>query len=257
MRYAIMSDVHANPQALDKALADARRQKCDRYLMLGDVTGYGYDVCGALARVREAFDVVLLGNHDSACIGLEREDDVRAIPNYDIDRSQRVELSESDVAWLKARRAIHVEPGLAFVHGDFARPRAWNYILYAEDAAANLRLRSEPLLFCGHSHHAAVWEMSAKGVVSGRFERRLFRPALKPESVKLKVKATSRYIVNVGSVGYPRNDLCATYCIYDSEAGTVTLRRLPFDFKDYILRMFERKIVLPNWLLELLEPPSR
>ena len=71
MKYAIMSDVHANPRALKVALEDARRLGCEKYVLLGDVTGYGYDVKTALAEVRKNFDVVLMGNHDSACVGLE------------------------------------------------------------------------------------------------------------------------------------------------------------------------------------------
>ena len=67
MQYAVMSDVHANPAALAAALADARRRGCNRFVMLGDTTGYGYDVKEAMRLVRESFDVVLMGNHDSAC----------------------------------------------------------------------------------------------------------------------------------------------------------------------------------------------
>ena len=63
-----MSDVHANPRALKVALEDARRLGCGKYVLLGDVTGYGYDVKTALSEVRKNFDVVLMGNHDSACI---------------------------------------------------------------------------------------------------------------------------------------------------------------------------------------------
>ena len=72
------------------------------------------------------------------------------------------------------------------------------------------------------------------------------------ESISFKPRKGSRYIVNVGSVGYPRNDLCATYAIWDSETGRVTLRRLPFDFKVHIMRMLDRKVNLPMWLCDLL-----
>ena len=73
MKYAIMSDVHANPAALEKALKDARAVGCEKFILLGDITGYGYDPKRALELVRENFDVVLMGNHDSACLGLEPE----------------------------------------------------------------------------------------------------------------------------------------------------------------------------------------
>ena len=71
MKYAIMSDAHANPLALETALADARAARCGKFILLGDVTGYGYDPKRTLDIVRRNFDVVLMGNHDSACAGLE------------------------------------------------------------------------------------------------------------------------------------------------------------------------------------------
>ncbi len=76
--------------------------------------------------------------------------------------------------------------------------------------------------------------------------------ALKSESKSFKPRKGRRYIVNVGSVGYPRHDLCSTYVIWDPEADRVTFRRLPFDFKGYIDGMLANKLNLPNWLLELL-----
>ena len=77
MKYAIMSDVHANPKALETALSDARAAGCDKFILLGDVTGYGYDPKKTLELVRANFDVVLMGNHDSACVGLEPEWEVK------------------------------------------------------------------------------------------------------------------------------------------------------------------------------------
>ena len=59
--------------------------------------------------------------------------------------------------------------------------------------------------------------------------------------------------MNVGSGGNPRNDLCASYAIYDAEAERVTLRRLPFDFKGYIAEMLAHEIDLPSWLCDLLQ----
>ena len=197
MKLAVMSDVHANPKALETALADARGQGCERFVMLGDVTGYGYDAKTALDMVRGTFDAVLLGNHDSACAGLEPEWEVIANRNYSI------------------------------------------------------AARAERLLFCGHTHHAAVWELDGLAL-RARFEKRLFRPVEKAESVSLGLAKGRRYVINVGSVGYPRVDLCSTYAIWDTERSLVVIRRLPFDFKGYIDEMVSRKIDLPFWLVDLL-----
>ena len=251
MKLAVMSDVHANPKALETALADARGQGCERFVMLGDVTGYGYDAKTALDVVRGTFDAVLMGNHDSACAGLEPEWEVLANRNYSIDRSEREALDEPDIMWLKSREYLRSESGAAFAHGCFDHPSSWGYIISPQDAARSLSARTERLLFCGHTHHAAVWEQEGQ-TLRARLERRLFRPVEKAESVPLRLAEGRRYIVNVGSVGYPRVDLCSTYAIWDTERSRVVIRRLPFDFKGYIEEMVSRKIDLPFWLVDLL-----
>ena len=252
MKYAVMSDVHANPRALETALGDAEKFGCEKYVLLGDITGYGYDVKTTLKAVRDRFDVVLMGNHDSACVGLEPSWEVMAISNYDIDRVQREQLSEEEIAWVRDLEYVRAGKEVVFAHGDFTSPKAWNYIHSVETAVQNFFTRKERLMFCGHTHRAAVWEATNKGSFRGKFVKRFMKPATKAESVVFKLKEGSRYIVNVGSVGYPRNDLCSSYGIYDSDRGSITVRRLPFDFKNYIMEMIDRKIDLPLWLCELL-----
>ena len=90
-----------------------------------------------------------------------------------------------------------------------------------------------------------------KGVFRPKCEKRLARPATKAESISFTLRAGCRCLVNVGSVGYPRNDLCSTYAIYDPDLGRVTIRRLPFDFKSYVSEMLAHGIDLPNWLCDL------
>ena len=85
-------------------------------------------------------------------------------------------------------------------------------------------------MFCGHTHVAAIWEQTAKDAFRPKFERHFMCPAVKAESISFRLNPASRYIVNVGSVGYPRNDLCCSYGIYDAAARRVTVRRLPRTF---------------------------
>lgn len=254
MKYAIMSDAHANPQALETALRDARKRGCERYFLLGDVTGYGYDVKRTLKLVRKNFDVVLMGNHDSVCLGLEPRFEVLFNRNYDIDRAERDELTVDETKWLRSRKYIHEMKGAVFTHGDLTRPSAWKYIMSTDIAIDNFAMMSEPLLFCGHTHHATLWTLTEREVEVDEFDEALSRPALKPETMfACRLKEDGRYIVNVGSVGYPRNDLCSVYVIYDDETRRLAYRRLPFDFKGYIQGMIDRKIKLPLWLCDLLQ----
>lgn len=259
MRYAVMSDVHANPQALERALADARAQGCETFFMLGDTTGYGYDVVRALALVRANFDRVLMGNHDSACLGRETRPEALENPNYDIDRAQSRELSPEDRRWFTARPFVLRAASAVFVHGELTRPRAWNYMLDENAARVNFAALAphEQVLFCGHTHHAAAWSLSPRGRVYAKYERRLEMPTLRAESISFRLKPGWRYVVNVGSVGYPRVDFCSVYAIYDPERHQITYRRLPFDFKHYIDSMIARGLPLPWWLEELLARAAR
>ena len=252
MKYAIMSDVHANPAALETALADARAAGCGKFILLGDVTGYGYDPKGAMEIVRRNFDVVLMGNHDSACVGLEPEWEVRMNNNYDLDRMARELLTEEERAWLRGRAYLHEEAGFVCTHGDFTQPNMWNYIFYGDAAAQNFLSRTEQLMLCGHTHHASIWERTEKGTCRLKLAGRFRKPVMKAESISFNLNPARRYIVNVGSVGYPRNDLCGSYGIFDDATRRMTVRRLPFDFKSYITEMADRNLNLPGWLYRLL-----
>ena len=251
-----MSDAHANPLALKTAIADTRSLGCEKFIFAGDITGYGYDAKTTLDLVRENFDVVLLGNHDSACAGLEPAWEVQMISSYALDREARDKLSHDDMEWLRTLPLLHAEDGFAVVHGDFVNPRTWDYIDSMEAAELNFRKRKERLMFCGHTHHATVWEATGKGVCQEKLANRFVRAALKPESVSFEL-AQSRYIVDCGSVGYPRSDLCSSYAIFDSLAAKVCVRRLPFDFKSYITEMLQNGLALPDWLVEILLDASR
>lgn len=245
-----MSDAHANPAALEKAIKDAKKEKCERFIFLGDVTGYGYDVKGAWELVNDNFDIILLGNHDSVCIGKERDPLADYIPNYDIDRAQQSELPDEahDILW--EAPYLHKEKGAAFAHGNFSRPDNWGYVFTLEEARQSFFSRPEKLMFCGHTHIARSWEMGKDEMAR---ENVVFKvPATKPEKKSFNLKEGKRYIVNVGSVGYPRNDLCSTYVIWDSEKERVTFRRLPFDFMPYIKALLDKNIDLPMWLSDLL-----
>lgn len=251
MKTAVMSDVHANPAALRAALADSRRLGCTRWIFLGDVTGYGYDVRVALELVRARFDVALMGNHDSVLLGREPPMLVMLCPNYDLDVRQRKLLADEEKDWLRQRPFIHREAGAVFVHGDVTCPAGWRYILDTPSAVLNFKATegdAEKVIFCGHSHHAEVWEREPSGAVKRRFDNPMDKPAEVAESVVIDFAPDRRYIVNVGSVGYPRNDLCMSYAVYDPEEGRATLRRLPFDFPDYIRSLTAADVELPRWL---------
>ena len=254
MKYAVMSDMHANPAAFKAALDDAERQGCGRIACLGDLTGYGYDprTCVDVARRRAGF--CLMGNHDSACAGLEPEWEVLANPNYREDVKARQKLTAGERAWLSGLPYIHAENGAAFTHGTFGHPEAWGYMISAMDARRNFGLRPERLLFCGHTHHANAWVRRPNGDVAELGLPGLDNPAeTGPDAVTFRLEEGCRYLVNTGSVGYPRRDFCSVYAVWDVEAETVSFRRSPFDFIKYARELRNHGVRVPGWLCDIIE----
>lgn len=235
MKYAIMSDAHANPAALMKVVDDAKGQACGRFVFLGDAVGYGYDAKSTVDVLRTQFDVVLRGNHDVAC---------------------RKTLAREDAEWLRSRAHRHDGDGFSCIHGDFIAPQDRVSIvgdLGVGDLGAwyAFRTKRARVSFSGHTHHACVWEEGADGNLARLFDMYCESVPIEPESWTVTLRPQGRYVVNCGSVGYPRNDLCSTYAIYDEDMGKITIRRIPFDFAGYVGEMLSfGNLLLPRWLVE-------
>ena len=218
MTFAILSDVHANEMALGAVLADARERGAERFICLGDVVGYGPEPEKTAALVRSAAAVTLAGNHDDAVSGRLDPDDFIDLAADAVAR-HREALSAGSLAWLKSLPYVYAAGRFACAHGDFTDPKAFNYVTDADAAAANFAACREQLLFVGHSHVPGIFLTGSSG--------RVYR--LEPTDFVLE--EGKRYIVNPGSVGYPRAEggVCeSTYVLYDDKTGTVLFRRLPF-----------------------------
>ena len=225
MNYAILSDVHANETALRAVLTDAQDFGADRVFCLGDVLGYGPDPVSALELVHDRAHVCLLGNHDAAVCGAMPVDDFTPVAAAAV-ATHTSRLSSKAMAWLRTLPSVCEGPGFACAHGDFSDPDAFNYILDPEDAMPSWEARDEPLLFVGHTHQPGIYVLGASGE-----PHRL-------EPMDFVVEDGKRYIVNVGSVGYPRSGACRSfYCIYDDSTRTVYFRSLPFDLEGYRRKM--------------------
>ena len=235
MKYAILSDVHANPAALRAVLDDARRQGVDKVICLGDVVGYGPEAEESVRIVRAEAEVCLMGNHDAAVSAVITGSGF-SLPAVRGIMRHRAETSVESRQWLASLPYVWEGDGFACAHGDFSDPQGFRYVMTPEDAEQSLALRSEHLLFFGHTHAVAVLEK--EGVACAR--------TLELEDA-IRLKVGCRYVMNVGAVGYPRHDNDSTYCIYDSERGEVRFRRIPFDFKGYERAMLKRGAALPAW----------
>lgn len=218
MKYAIFSDVHANAVALRSVLMDARRQGVEKLVCLGDVVGYGPQPREAVALMRASGARVLAGNHDAAVAGRVSTQGFVDVAAEAVAR-HRAELSSDDLQWLAGLPYTCRLEGAVGTHGDLTEPSTFYYIGDAREAAANFDAADFQLLFVGHTHVACVFITGASG--------RVYMTS--PQDFTLE--AGKRYIVNVGTVGFPRDgsrDLHSTYVLYDSTEHTVTFRTLPF-----------------------------
>ena len=226
MRYAIFSDVHANPEALEKVVEDARRCGAERFVCLGDTVGYGPQPSEAVSAVRSVAHLVLAGNHDAAVAGTIDASEFIDIASEAVSR-HRSALSKEDLAWLRSLPPSAAADGAAFAHGDLTDPKAFNYVDSEDSAAANFAATDAQVAFVGHTHVPEMFVVGASGAVH----------RLAPQD--FVCEDGKRYIVNVGSVGYPResNGTClSSYALYDTAEKSVRFRFLPFSVASVLQR---------------------
>lgn len=244
MRYAIVSDLHANLQAWNAVLLDIRSNRADHIISLGDVVGYGPSPAEVLQSVHENIHSFVMGNHDAVICG--KLEDTRFNPQAQAAiRRTRQQLGERALPFLASFPLLLDGGTFLCAHGDFSAPEAFNYILGEEDAAESWKAVHHPLLFVGHTHEPALYVVGATGTPY----------SIQPQDFELE--PGKRFLVNAGSVGCPRDsDARASYCLYDTETRAVFWRRIPYDL-DALRKEYERQGLDPSTSVVLNADPRR
>lgn len=218
MTTLVLSDVHANLEALEAVLADAG--PVDDVWFLGDAVGYGPDPNACVERLLGlAPRYWLAGNHDLAALG--------QMDLADFNPEARL-AAEWTGRTLKApvRKQLEcVSPRLdlptgayTLVHGSPRHP-VWEYILDVGTATDNFEAFDTPIAFFGHTHVPVIYEQALDGTL---------RLAV-PLGQRL-APGEARRLINPGSVGQPRDgDPRASYLLLDEATGAVTYRRVAYD----------------------------
>jgi diadenosine tetraphosphatase ApaH/serine/threonine PP2A family protein phosphatase len=221
MRYLVLTDIHANLEALDACLADARGRACDATLVLGDLVGYGADPNAVVERVQALKPVAIVrGNHDKVACGLEQAEGFNAVAKS-AARWTLDALTPEYRTWLAElpHGPILVDDVVEICHGSPFDEDA--YIFDELDAVRALKVSTRPLCLFGHTHYPVTFELSADHFDSAG-------PAAAAE-MRLVLRNGSKYLVNPGAVGQPRDgDPRAAYAIADTKAKCVELYRLPY-----------------------------
>jgi len=239
MKYAIISDIHGNLEALKSILEEIDRQKVDSILCLGDIVGYGPNPNECAEIIKERADVVLAGNHDYAPLGKIDISYFNPWARQAIEWT-RENLAPETIEFLLELPLKSEQDGFTIVHATPYKPHEWNYIITIGDAIKNFPEFSSQVCFIGHSHVPMIVTLTERN------------DCVVEKDNPLMIKDNLRYIINVGSVGQPRdlNPLSAIG-LYDTDTKTYELVRVEYD-----IAVTQKKILasnLPSFLAERLE----
>jgi diadenosine tetraphosphatase ApaH/serine/threonine PP2A family protein phosphatase len=232
MRYLIISDIHANVDAFDAVLAAVSAAAWDRVLVLGDLVCYGAEPNEVMDRIDALHPAaVIRGNHDKAACWIEHAADFNHVArtaaiwtNENLTPEHRMYLERLPAGPISIDERVEICHGAPFDED--------HYIFGLDDATDALDAAARPVCLFGHTHLPIVYRRGADGDVP-----------LVPESdrnVRVELEAGSRYLVNPGSVGQPRDgDPRAGFAIHDNESNVITLYRVAYAVADAQRRIVE------------------
>jgi predicted phosphodiesterase len=235
LRILLLSDIHANLEALEACLAAA--PAFDLVANLGDVVGYGASPNEVIDRTRSLGKIFVRGNHDKAATGLLELDDFNALAAAAAVWT-RAQLTPQHYEWLHSlpQGPIPLEgfPDAQLVHGSPGDEDA--YVVSISDALVPLITLTTPITFFGHTHLQGGFFANGSSADGFRPE---YRTVGNAESVSLQLKSATRYLINPGSVGQPRDgDWRAAFALFDTDAQVIHFHRTPYNLKAAQDRIF-------------------
>lgn len=212
MQIAVISDIHGNLEALNAVIDYIREAGIEKLYCLGDIVGYGPNPNECVELIMEHAEVTVIGNHDHAVLGLtstEYFNDFAKISTFWTSNA----LNQKNRDFLTGLNFTHELEEILLVHATPSDPPMWHYILSEMDARFEFSHFDQKICFIGHSHFPIV-----------------FSPAGFSRRTKQKLNEFEKYIVNVGSVGQPRDgNPKACFCVYDQKTQDIEYVRLAYD----------------------------
>lgn len=237
MRYAIIGDIHANHDALDAVLEDMKDERVDKIVCVGDLVGYGAEPAKCIDTTRRISTVCVAGNHDFATI---EKTNIEFFNAYARQATlwTRQNITEEHRNYLEGLKLVEdVDDCFTLVHGTLYAPALFDYIQTTFDAYLSLQVLEKPVCFVGHSHVPITFFLDEAVTYS-------------TDSI-IRLKEGVKAIVNVGSVGQPRDDdPRAAYAIYDTERKEIIIKRVEYDVEKAVKKI--RDAGLPEILGERL-----
>lgn len=237
-KFAILSDIHANLEALDVVLAKCAELKIDHYFSLGDIVGYNANPAECLEKVRALKPMAMVrGNHDEY-VGNSDEEISGFNPHAKFAVNwTRAQLSDEQRNWLMSAKYHMMVRSCktTLVHATLDTPENWGYIFDVAHAKNSFSYQLNQICYCGHSHVPNAF--CIKPFADNPVELAAWAPCDPdsedfsiPTEYTIEVKAGHKYLFNVGSIGQPRNrDPRASFAVFDSDKNTVTRYCIPYD----------------------------
>ena len=221
MKYAIISDIHSNLEALTKALEIIDDKNVDEIICLGDVVGYGANPNECVDIVKKRCSTVVLGNHDAAALDPSVAHDFNAIARKAVFWTAE-QLTDENKEYLQSRSMTERKENILFVHSSPEVPDAWDYILDNDDAYSALQHFDEQICFIGHTHVPGIFHLHGRAKTISRDEK---------------------YLVNVGSIGQPRDgNPKLAFGIFDSTSWEYELVRSEYDIQTAAEKIYAAKL---------------
>ncbi|MCX8031505.1 MAG: metallophosphatase family protein [Thermodesulfovibrionales bacterium] len=238
MVYAIISDVHSNLEALQAVLEDLKKRAIKELYFLGDAVGYGPDPDECLKILESECLVQIAGNHDKAVLGEISTKNFNLYARKAIEWTQE-KINSQSLSLLKKYNLYQSisSKDIFLVHATPKNPDHWTYLQTLAEADENFNCFNQKICFIGHTHRPFIVEKkpSTELVV---YNKNI-----------IELSEGSRYIVNVGSIGQPRDgDPRACYCIYND--GIIEFHRIAYEIKITQKKMLDYS--LPDYLIERL-----
>lgn len=220
MRYAIITDIHGNLEAFDRVYADIKRSKIDKIICLGDIIGYGPDPEKVVEFFVKKKIPCVRGNHE---IAVSDDYELNNFNKYAYDSIilTRKLISEKSKAWIKKLPKNLIIAEMLFVHGcPEDDPDTYIVQLSEKEMKKVFKSMKQKICFVGHTHISLLYSYR---------DRILAEKMGKGEVMLEKGK---KYIINVGSVGQPRDgNNNAKYAIFDDKKNSVEIRYVAYDIE--------------------------
>jgi len=218
MRYGIISDIHSNLEALQAVLQSCYKQNVEGILCVGDVVGYGASPAECIAALKEAEAICVAGNHDWA-VAARLDASYFHSDGKEAVNWTRSKLSFEDITLLNGLNLVCTSDKVMMVHSSPKHPERFDYLTNIAKVTEAFNALEHSVCFVGHTHVPQVYAKKDDHIVN-------------TNTFEFEIQPDHQYIVNVGSVGQPRDgNPLASYAIYDADVQMVEIKRIKYDIE--------------------------